>query len=162
MRHCTVRFRTFLLLLSFFSFFWTIVVYLCAHGHRAYFLAFQQCNRCLSIPKMFLFFFSPACWPKNAYGNYHLTTRSHTLRTYLRIELEQTSTRREHEKHNTGTTLRTAKNGFLCTCVQFGQAGDIMQVTRRRSCSLLRLSVPISWCQMVDMYTNSRQATRRG
>ena len=145
MRHSTIRFRTFILLFNFFSFCWTIVVYLCAHGHRAYFLAFQQCNRCHQYLRWVSFMISlQHADQKNAYGNYHFTTRSHTLRTYLRTEPEQTSTRREHEKHNTGTTIRTAKSGFLCTCVQFGQAPDIMQATRRRSCSLLRLSVPIS------------------
>ena len=53
-------------------------------------------------------------------------------------------TRREHEKHNTDTAIRTAKSGFLRTCVQFGQAADNMQATRRRSCCVLRLYVPIN------------------
>ena len=101
------------------------------HGHRAYFPAFQQPNRYPSIPKMGFFYdLSPACRPKNAYGHSHLATRSHTLRTYLCIEPEQTSTRREHEKHNAGTTICTSKSGFLRTCVQLGQAADKMQATQ--------------------------------
>ena len=80
----------------------------------------------------------------NAGGSSHLAMTLHTLRTYMCIKPKQTSTRREHEKHITGTTIRTAKSGFLRTCVQPSQSADDMQVTRRRSCCVLRLSVLIN------------------
>ena len=81
---------------------------------------------------------------KNADGNSHLATTSHTLRAYLCVIPKQTWTRRENEKHNTGTTLRTAKDVLLRMCEQSGQATDNMQTTRPRSCYVLRLSVPIN------------------
>ena len=78
---------------------------------------------------------------KNADGNSHLATTSYTLGTYLYIKPKQTWTRKKHEKHNTGTTIRTAKSRFLRTHVKPGQAVDNMQATRRRSWCVLRLSV---------------------
>ena len=72
-------------------------------------------------------------------------------------------TRREHEKHNNnGTTIRTAKSAR--TCVQFGQAADNMQATRRRSCCVYCgcLYLPFDGQMIYNMHTNSRQAARRG
>ena len=64
--------------------------------------------------------------PKNADGNSHLATTSHKL-------------------HNTDTTKRTVKFGFLRTYAQSGLTEDNMQATRRRSCYyVLRLSVSIN------------------
>ena len=102
---------------------------------------------------------------KNADENSPPATTSHTLRTYLCIKPKQTSARREHGKHFTGLTIRTAKSRFLDMCAQSSQVADNtgMQATRRRSCCALQLSVPISSFQMIDnVYTNSRQAARRG
>ena len=49
---------------------------------------------------------------KNAHGNSDLATTWHTLRTYLCVKPKQTSTRREHEKNNTSTTIRQSRVGF--------------------------------------------------
>ena len=47
----------------------------------------------------------------------------YTIDYYLNTLTKKTSTRREHKKHNTGTTIQTAKSGFLRTCVQSGPGG---------------------------------------
>ena len=142
--HCKTRTPTLLRPYRFFRFRRTIVIFLWTHGHRAYFPAYQQSDGYLSIPKRGSFMISlQNAEQKNRDGKSHLATMSHILRTYLCIKPKQTSTRMEHEKHNSCTTIRTAKSRFLRTCVQSGQAADNMQATRRRSCCTLRLFVPI-------------------
>ena len=81
---------------------------------------------------------------KNADGNSRLTTTSRTLRTYMCIKPKQTSAKRGHKKDSTGTTIRTAKSGFLRRYVQSDLAADNTQAKRQCSCCVLRLPVPIS------------------
>ena len=81
----------------------------------------------------------------------HLANTLHTPRTYLTCAFNpvnnKTSTMRGHKNYiqyntvqnNTGTSIQTAKRGFLRMYIQSGLTADNTQSTQRRSCCVLRL-----------------------
>ena len=124
-----------LYLYNFYRFCRTVVVFLCTHSHRAYFL-FQYRGG------VSLLSFSSMQTGNNADRNSHLWSRGR-IRFALTCASNPNKLRRKGNVKNTGATVRTAKSGFLSTtCVQSGLAADNMKATRRRSCRALRLSVP--------------------
>ena len=143
--HCKIRFRTILPLCTT-SGFAGLLRYFYEHTVTVLISQLISCLTCTYQYRRGVSFMISLqhADQKNTDGNSQLATTLHTLRTYLCIKPGKISTKREHEKYNTSTTIRTTKSSFLRTCVQFSQAADKMQGTRRRRCCVLRLSVPIN------------------
>ena len=99
---------------------------------------------------------------KNADGNSHHSTALHTLCTCLYVKSKQTSMRRNREKYNTRHNHTDTQERILThvrTILPGGRqyAGD---ATTQLLCIMAVCTYP--FCQMINMYTNSRQAPCRG